>query len=386
MIGRIISSRLEKLLGQFPVVVLIGPRQVGKTTLAKSYLEGHPSAVYLDLELPSDLARLQEPELYLGSHEESLVVIDEVQRRPELFPVLRSLVDQARRPGRFLLLGSASPGLLRQSSESLAGRLYYLELSPFSWWEIREVADLQTHWWRGGYPEALLASGDEEARLWQDGFITTYLERDLPQLGFRIPSPDVRRFLTMLAHNQAQLWNASQLASSLGVSAPTMKRYLSMCEETFLIRVIKPWHINLKKRLVKSPKVYVRDPGIFHALLGIPSFEMLQGHPQLGASWEGYVLEQMMSVLPAGCEVHFYRTYVGAEMDFVITRGLRILAAIEVKNTLSPRPGRGLYESHRDLGGPPTWIVYRGQESYPQRDNLTVMSLSHLLDALAKIT
>ena len=386
MISRMISPQLEKLLGQFPVVALIGPRQVGKTTLARSYLEGHASAVYLDLELPSDLAKLREPELYLGSLEGSLVVIDEVQRRPELFPVLRSLVDQARRPGRFLLLGSASPGLLRQSSESLAGRLYYLELSPFSWWEIREAADLQTHWWRGGYPEALLATDDEQARLWQDGFITTYLERDLPQLGFRIPSPDVRRFLSMLAHNQGQLWNASQLASSFGVSAPTVRRYLSMCEETFLIRLIKPWHLNLKKRLVKSPKVYVRDTGIFHALLGIPSFEMLQGHPQLGVSWEGYVLEQVMSVLPAGCEVHFYRTYVGAEMDFVITRGLEILAAIKVKNTLSPRLGRGLYESHRDLGGPPTWIVYRGQESYPQLDNLMVTSLADLLDALARIT
>ena len=377
---------MQKLLGQFPVVVLIGPRQVGKTTLAKAYLEGHPSAVYLDLELPSDLAKLQEPELYLSSLEQSLVVIDEVQRRPELFPVLRSLVDQARRPGRFLLLGSASPGLLRQSFESLAGRLYYLELSPFSWWEIREVADLETHWWRGGYPEALLASGDEQARLWQDGFIATYLERDLPQLGFRIPSPDVRRFLSMLAHNQGQLWNASQLASSMGVSGPTVRRYLSMCEETFLIRVVKPWHVNLKKRLVKSPKVYVRDAGIFHALLRIPSFEMLQGHPQLGVSWEGYVLEQVMSVLPAGCEVHFYRTYVGAEMDFAITRGLEVLAAIEVKNTLSPRLGRGLYESHRDLGGPPTWIVYRGQESYPQRDNIIITSLADLLDALARIT
>jgi predicted AAA+ superfamily ATPase len=232
MIGRHLSAKILELLNEFPAVVLLGPRQVGKTTLAKSLLSS--SGTYLDLELPSDLAKLQDPELYLRSLADRLVVIDEVQRQPELFPILRSLIDQARRPGRFLLLGSASPGLLRQSSESLAGRVIHVELPPLTLTEAAEHLALEEHWWRGGYPEAVLAASSERCRRWHDALIATYVERDLPQLGFRVPSPEIRRFWVMLAHLHGKLWNASQVASSLGVSNPTTGRYLAMLQEPTL--------------------------------------------------------------------------------------------------------------------------------------------------------
>ncbi|MCI0422667.1 MAG: ATP-binding protein [Acidobacteria bacterium] len=379
MIPRTLSANVLALLNEFPAVVLGGPRQVGKTTLAKSLLLIHPSGVYLDLELPSDLAKLRDPELYLRSLNDRLVIIDEVQRQPELFPILRALIDQARRPGRFLLLGSASPGLLKQSSESLAGRVIHVELPPLTLAETAEILTLEEHWWRGGYPEAVLAASSEQSRRWHEALIATYVERDLPQLGFRIPSPEIRRFWMMLAHLHGQLWNASQVASGLGVSGPTASRYLSMLQETFLVRVLTPWHLNLKKRLVKSPKVYVRDSGILHTLLGIPSFDALQGHPQLGSSWEGYVLEQIWGALSCGVQLHFHRTHAGAELDFVVTQGTKVRAGIEVKNSLSPALTRGLHESRRNLRNPPIWIIYRGNERYPAGESFTVVGLKEFL-------
>ena len=319
MISRRVSAKLKQSLSEFPVTALLGPRQVGKTTLARLMASGMlpDKAVYLDLELPSDLAKLAEPELYLQGHHNRLVVIDEVQRAPELFPLLRALVDQDRRPGRFLLLGSASPELSRFGAESLAGRIIYHELSPFSLDETGND-EISRLWIRGGYPLSFLATSDEESLRWREAFIATYLERDIPQLGIRVPATMLRRFWTMTAHHHGNLWNASAIANALGVSSPAASRYLDILCDTFIVRQLAPFSGNLKKRLVKSPKVYVRDSGLLHALLGIHNHEQLQGHPVVGASWEGMVIEQILAILPTGVESYFYRTSAGAEVDLLL--------------------------------------------------------------------
>lgn len=384
MIPRRFQETLQHHLERFPAVVLLGPRQVGKTTLAQSLLKSRPKSTvtYLDLELISDLAKLQDAESYLKSVEDRLVVIDEVQRQRELFPILRALIDQNRRPGRFLLLGSASPGLLRQSSESLAGRVIYLELHPLDLLEVeKRAADPDLHWWRGGYPEAYLAQDDQTARLWHQALIKTYLERDVPQLGFRVPGSELQRFFSMLAHTHGQIWNASRMASNFGVSDPTVRRYLSIFEETFLVRTMRPWHQNLKKRLVKSPKVYLRDSGILHTLLPVADFDQLQGHPQVGSSWEGYVLEQIAAQLEEyqTVETFFYRTHGGAELDLLLTRGMEVMGAVGVKMTSAPTTRRGLHEARSDLGDPPVWIIYRGRETYPLGKGIQAAGLSEFL-------
>jgi predicted AAA+ superfamily ATPase len=381
MIQRSLEDEVLQSLKQFPAVGIIGSRQVGKTTLAMMIAKNRGGiAVYLDLERPSDLARLADAELYLRSVADSLVIIDEVQRKPDLFPVIRSLIDEQRRPGRFLLLGSASPALLRQSSENLAGRIVYHELKPF---DLREVGaspeDVNRLWNRGGYPESFLAESDPASAKWREAFIQTYLERDIPNLGLRIPAVTLRRFWLMMAHCHGQLWNASKIAGSLGIDAKTARRYLDVLEDTFIARQLAPLHANLKKRLVKSPKVYLRDAGLLHALLGIQSHEQLLGHPAAGASWEGWCMEQVLAVVPSNAAASFYRTSAGAEIDLVLQPpGAGSPIAVETKFSLDPRPTKGFWSALNDLQPVRSFVLYPGTEFYPLAENAWALPISQI--------
>jgi uncharacterized protein len=379
MLPRRVTTKLRQSLSEFPVTALLGPRQVGKTTLARLVASGMPpdKAVYLDLELPSDLAKLAEPELYLQGHHNRLVVIDEVQRAPELFPLLRALVDQDRRPGRFLLLGSASPELSRFGAESLAGRIIFHELAPFTLDETGN-GEIPRLWIRGGYPLSFLAASDEESLRWREAFIATYLERDIPQLGIRVPATMLRRFWTMATHHHGNLWNASAIANALGVSSPAVSRYLDILCDTFIVRQLAPFSANLKKRLVKSPKIYVRDSGLLHALLGIHNHEQLQGHPVVGASWEGMVIEQILAILPAGFEPFFYRTSAGAEVDLLLVPRSGSPIAVEIKHTLSPKVSNGLHSVMEDLKCDRGFIVYPGNEAYKMTSRITALPVTML--------
>ncbi len=382
MIERKLQKKILRSLEQFPVVGILGSRQVGKTTLAKE-IKNHigKASVYIDLELPSDLNKLQEPELYLSQFigKDKLVIIDEVQRMPDLFPLLRSLVDRDRKPGRFLILGSASRDLIRQSSETLAGRIIYHELMPFSISEVgKTLQDIKKLWLNGGYPESYLAKDDDFSFIWRHAFIKTYLERDIPQLGIRIPAPQLRNFWTMIAHCHGQLWNASQISKSLGVTAPTVAHYQSILEETFIVRSLKPYFQNIKKRLVKSPKVYIRDSGLLHALLMNKTFNELQGHPLIGNSWEGFVIEQIISMLPAEWEAYFYRTSAGAEIDLVIFPGQQEPIAVEVKYSSAPKVSKGFHTAFSDLGCRKGYVIYPGDDMYPIGANVMVLPVGEL--------
>ncbi|HXV65343.1 MAG TPA: ATP-binding protein [Vicinamibacteria bacterium] len=379
MIPRRLMGDVRLALRQFPVVGIVGARQVGKTTLAKEIARSRKNAVYLDLELPSDLAKLAEPELYLRQHSRALVILDEIQRRPDLFPLLRALVDKNRRR-RFLILGSATPDLTRQSSESLAGRVQYLELTPFNLAELGEdEGTIQRRWNRGGYPLSYLETDDARSMRWRHAFIQTYLERDLPNLGIRVPATMLRRFWTMLAHSHAQLWNASKIAQSLGVTPPTAQHYLDILQDTFMVRQLPPYHANVKKRLVKSRKIFLRDSGIIHALLDIPAYDALLGHPSAGASWEGFVLEQILTRVPASWQAFFYRTSAGAEIDLVLVPGGRARPlAVEIKLSLAPTPSRGFWSALEDLNPSKSHIVYPGEELYSVAKNVFVLPVSSL--------
>ncbi len=358
------------------MVGIIGPRQCGKTTLAKMYADERPDDfAYLDLELPSDLARLSEPELYLKSLKDRLIIIDEIQRKPDLFPLIRSLVDAAgARPGQFMILGSASVDLLKQSSESLAGRIVYHELTPFHLGE----ADGQSLWIRGGFPKSFLARSDRSSFAWREAFVLSYLERDLPQLGFRTQSVQTRRFLEMVCHCHGQLWNGNKIAASLGVSAPTVRRYLDMLEETFVVRSLSPYHANLKKRLVKSPKVYLRDSGLFHTIMRIRNEETLLASPHAGASFEGWVIEQFFAMLPESWQIDFYRTNAGAEIDLVVFPPARPPIGVEIKLSLSPSLGKGFANAFEDLGCEKGFVIYPGMERYPMSDTVEAVPVSNL--------
>jgi predicted AAA+ superfamily ATPase len=383
MIKRLLQEKVEESLMRYPIVGILGSRQVGKTTLAKMIKNMiKRKVIYLDLELPSDLNKLQDPELYLSRFEDILVIIDEIQRMHSLFPLLRALVDRKRIAGRFLILGSASPELIRHSSESLAGRIIYHELSPFLLTEINSES-IQKLWLRGGYPESYLPKGNDNSFTWREAFIKTYLEMDIPQLGIRIPSQQLRRFWTMLAHSHGQLWNASKIASSFGISAPTVRSYLDILEETFIVRQLQPHHSNIKKRLIKSPKVYVRDPGLLHTLLHIRTYEDLHSHPSLGSSWEGFIVEQVIGILPERWQAYFYRTGAGAEIDLVLFDSKHRPLAIEIKYSMSPKVERGFWNAYEDLSCKKGYIVYPGAESYPVSKNvftLPVKDLSKLFD------
>jgi predicted AAA+ superfamily ATPase len=364
MIERGLKQNILKSLHKYPVVAILGSRQVGKTTLAKAISsEAGRDTIYLDLELDSDLNKLKEPELYLRQFADTLVVIDEIQRMPGLFPLMRALVDQKRVGGRFLILGSASPDLIRHSSESLAGRIIYHELTPFNLDEVKE--DIHALWLRGGYPESYLSVDDNESFVWRESYIQTFLERDIPQLGIHIPAVQLRRFWTMIAHSHGQLWNGSKIASSLGISNVTARRYLDILEDTFLVRQLQPFHSNAKKRTVKSPKVYIRDSGLLHALLHIRSLDGLQGHPAIGSSWEGFVIEQITGLLPEKTEMYFYRTGAGAETDLFFFDKKQSPVGVEIKYSLSPSVTKGFRNACEDLACTRKFVVYPGEEMYP---------------------
>lgn len=377
MIERRIEAKLRHLVDESPAVALLGPRQVGKTTLAINIGETRPS-IYLDLESEADRAKLSEPELYLASHDDKLVILDEIHRLPDVFQILRGLIDRNRRVGRragqFLLLGSASIDL-KQSGESLAGRIAYLEMQPVDGLEVPEEA-LERLWLRGGFPDSFLASSDRGSMRWRQDFIRTYLERDIPLLGPRIPAETLRRFWTMLAHHQSGLLNAADLARSLGVDGKTVASYLDLLVDLLLVRRLEPWHANVGKRLVKSPKVYVRDSGIAHALLGLGSAEQLLGHPIVGASWEGFVIETLIASSPDGTVANFYRTAAGAEIDLLLTPPGEKPWAIEIKRSLSPKLEKGFYLACEDLWPQKRIVIYPGRESFPLPNGVTVMSLS----------
>ncbi len=372
---------LRALLRQFPVVAIIGPRQVGKTTLARQLMHTRRgAAVMFDLESAEDLARLDEPLVHLRPLR-GLVVIDEVQRRPDLFETIRVLVDEPGVKRRFLVLGSASPSLLRQASESLAGRIAYHELSGFTIEEVGRSA-WERLWRRGGFPRSFLARTEQESARWRNELIRTYLERDIPALGLRLPSPALRRFWTMLAHYHGQLWNASELARSFGVSHTTIHRYVDVLAETFMVRQLQPWHANIGKRQVKAPKIYVRDTGLLHALLGLASTPDIESHPKVGASWEGFALDSVVHRLGARQEeCFFWRTHTGAELDLLVIRGTQRLG-FEFKRTAAPTITPSMHSALADLKLTRLFIVHAGLHSFDVRPRVRALALGRLLDDL----
>lgn len=374
MVQRQISLQLTGLMKQFPAVGLIGPRQSGKTTIARLFQkQAKKECVYFDLESPADLRKFHDPELFLKEHEDVCVIIDEVQRMPELFPLLRHLIDKKRRPGRFLLLGSASPEMIKGASESLAGRIYYLETHPFTLPELPQQKNtMQKHWFRGGFPDAYLAKNDEQWHKWMDGFVRTYIERDLNFLFGVTFSPQVMiRLWRMLAHHHAQMWNAQSFAKGLDVSPTTVNRYLDYLSGAFVVRKLPSFHYNAKKRLVKTPKVYIRDSGILHYLLNIDNNAELKYHASVGHSWEGYALEQIIDLMPNNIQPYFYRTHDGSEMDLVLVKGVKPVACVEIKYSTSPAVSRGMLESITDLKTTRNYIITPSEEGlYPLKDKL----------------
>jgi uncharacterized protein len=373
---RALEKEVLSCLNDFPAVAILGPRQCGKSTLANEIIQNVKETVYLDLERPSDIQKLSEPELFLSQHKKKLVCIDEIQRMPEIFPVLRSVIDADRIKGHFLILGSASPELIRQSSETLAGRVAYLELTPFLFSEIMssEREDtLPDYWLRGGFPDSFLAQSNESANRWRENFIRTFLERDILQFGLSIPAKTLHRVWQLCAHSCGQLFNATRLGTHIGVSHTTMKKYIDLLSQTFMLRVLPPFTSNLSKRLVKSPKIYLRDTGILHSLLRIDSFDDLLGHPALGPSWETLVIENIAATMPEW-EASFYRTAAGAEIDLLLTRGAKRIA-IECKASAAPKPSRGFWNGIEDLGIEKAWVIAPIQGAYPVPGNVMVSSL-----------
>ena len=386
MISRRIKVQIEAGLSRQAAVALMGPRQVGKTTLAKM-LASQSDSVFLDLESPTDRQKLADPEFFLNRFSDRLVILDEIHRIPELFQVLRVLIDEGRRQGRgkgrFLLLGSAGIELLGQSGESLAGRIEYVHLTPFQILELSKKKLWELHWLRGGFPESYLAQNDSDSFKFRQNFIRTYLERDVPMLGPRIPAETLERFWTMLAHSQGSLFNASNLAAGLGVSSPTVSNYLGLMVDLLLMRRLPPFLANVKKRLVKSPKVYLRDSGILYALLGIRSMEDLLGHPIAGMSWEGYVIENLLAVMPERTLASFYRTSAGAEIDLVLELGgSHGIWAIEIKKSTAPKLERGFHLAVEDIQPNRVFVVYTGQERYPKSAEIEVLCLRELAQEL----
>ncbi len=370
-------------------MALLGPRQVGKTTLALSIAK-RVASVYLDLESHLDLRKVQDLYAFHAENRKKPIILDEVHRLPEVFKTIRGIIDRERREensaGQFLFLGSASMALMRQSSESLAGRIAYLELHPVDVLEYaRQSPDsLSTHWLRGGFPESLLARSSQDSLAWRQDFIRTYLERDIPQLGPRIPAETLHRLWMMLAHNQGTTLNAAHLARNLDVSGVTIGRYLDLMVDLLLVRRLMPWTFNVGKRLVRSPKVYLRDSGIAHALLNVQGPNDLLGHPVVGGSWEGFVIENLLSVTPVHVQPFYYRTSGGAELDLILEFGVNDRWAIEIKRSSTPTLSRGFYTACDDIQASKRLVVYSGHDSFPLGKNVTAISLPDLMDALGK--
>jgi uncharacterized protein len=388
MIEREFTHLVERRLEQMPCVAILGPRQVGKTTLARAIADKKGNkAVYLDLEDPADRARLGDAGAYLSAHADKLIVLDEIHRVPEIFATLRGQVDARRRAGieggQFLILGSASLDLMRQASESLAGRIVHLEMPPIQPQEINASdGGIDTLWERGGFPRSFLASSAETSMVWRQAFIRSYIERDIPQFGFRIPALTLERFWTMLAHVQGGLLNAQRLAQSLDADWHTVTRYLDLMCDLLLVRRLSPWQRNEGKRLVKSPKVYVRDSGLLHALLGLKNLNDVLGHPVAGASWEGFVIEALIAAAPLGTRFYHYRTQAGAEADLVLEFSPDRRWAIEIKKSSAPSVGRSFTVSSNDLEAQRRILVHKGSETFPMRGGVEAMTL---LDAVQSV-
>lgn len=393
MFTRSLKPKILDGLGWNPAIAILGPRQAGKTTLALDIGKQMPS-LYLDMENPQDRQRLQSPAAYLKTQRDKLVILDEVQQFPDLFMSLRGVIDEGRREGRgngrFLILGSASNDLLHQSSESLAGRIQYMSLAGLSPTEVMEPdhqeEDLNRLWLRGGFPSSFGANNDKQSHAWRINFIRTYLERDIPMLGPRIPAETLMRFWTMLAHSQGELFNASKLGAALGVASSTISRYLDLMVDLLLVRRLQPWAGNVKKRLVKTPRVYVRDTGVVHALLNIVDYDQLLGHPVYGKSWEGFVIESILNALPAYAQPFFYRTADGTEIDLLIEMAPNRLWAIEIKASHTPKLGRGFHMACEDLPVEEKFVVYAGMDEFPINNDVTVISLTGMLDKLVELS
>ena len=388
MIPRLSHTEIQQALEREAAVALIGPRQVGKTTLALKLAETCPS-IYLDLENASDREKLGTTDQFLRFHDDKLVILDEVHQAPGLFEILRGVIDEGRRTGkgtgRFLLLGSASIDLMRQS-ETLAGRIEYIDLEPLNILELNPNTDAQLLWLRGGFPRSFLAKDDLSSLRWRQHFIQSYLERDVPMFGPRIPAETLRRLWVMLAHCQGTPLNAANLARNIDVSKPSVATYIDLLVDLLLVRRLPPFHANVKKRLVKSPKTYVRDSGLLHALLGIETLDELLGHPVVGASWEGLVIETLLAVAPYRTEASFYRTATGVELDLVLEMGAKGLWAIEIKRTTAPKLERGFHQALEDIQPDRTFVVYGGKERYPKGNNIEVISVEDMATELANLS
>jgi predicted AAA+ superfamily ATPase len=387
MFTRKLFKTLESAVKQFPAVALLGPRQVGKTTLAFELKKHFSDSIYLDLESEQDLAKLNQPELYLKEHTDKLVILDEVHRAPGLFPILRGLIDSQKRAGKktsqYLLLGSASPDLLKQSGESLAGRIAYLELTPLLASEI-EPKDIESLWLRGGFPDSFLADSEEQSVLWRQNFIRTYLERDVPQFAPRISTETLRRFWGMLSNAQGTLINVAQLAGNLGIDQKTAQSYMDLLLDLLMVRKLQPWHSNIGKRLIKSPKIYVRDSGLVHSLLSIANKEALLSHPIIGQSWEAFIIENLTATLPNGAIPYFYKTSGGAEIDLIIAWPNQEIWAIEIKRSLQPKVEKGFHQACLDLEPKKKFVVYAGQERFSLGHDVEAISLLDLSNEIKK--